>query len=52
MYHTMHGFQTLGRSRRTVHATLITTYGLRENVRADMFQSVVTARVLLSFLGL
>ena len=36
-------FRNETRSNRTIHETLITTYGLKENKYANRFQSIVTA---------
>lgn len=41
--HKVHDFQMLTATRSALHVTLVTTYGLRRNIHAGIFQSVVTA---------
>lgn len=35
-------FRDVGKTRKTIHNTLITTYGLKQNAWSDQFQSVVS----------
>lgn len=42
----IHDFQTVTRTRNTIHLTLITTYGLKQNAYSGSIQSVVTAEDL------
>ena len=40
--HKIHDFQLVTKTRSAVHATLVTPYGLRQNLHAWVAQAVVT----------
>ena len=40
-------FREVEKTRKVIHNTLITTYGLKRNAYSDQFQSVVTASQLM-----